>query len=397
VGVLIVAIIAVTAALAIGGADTDPSATEPPVTGGAGGRPNGSSAPTTTAPGQDLDSAVAEAMAFVEKTRGHSFVSRPPVEVLDDTAFVQRYDALLDEEATRDPEAIAAITVIYHAFGIIDPGTDVIEAERSFGAEGVLGYYDPERNELVVRAGSITPYAKVTLVHELTHALDDQLFELYRPQYDDADDEVGFGLSAVAEGNARRVENAYRASLSAQDRRSADREEAQYGSGLSFSQFTRSFLQLEIAPYDYGEPFVDALVKSGGEAAVDAALKDPPHTSEQVIDVDKYFAREPRVDVTAPPADGATVESGVVGEASIEAVLLDSLDSSAAHRAADGWAGDWFVAWKDGNRSCVRATFVMETPADQRQLSSAFREWANDHDATVTDGTSDTTLTTCAG
>jgi hypothetical protein len=402
VGVLIVALIAATAALALRDDDspstsasdgtTAPRATTPPNTGG-----SGSGGTTTTAPANDLDAAVTSAMAFVEKTRGHKFVSRPPVETLGDTDFVARYNALLDHEVAKDPTGVASQTLIYRALGIIDPDADIIEVMRSFGAEGVLGYYDPESNELVVRAGSITPYSRITLVHELTHALDDQLFELNRPQYDDAKDEVGFGLSAVAEGNARRVEDAYRASLSSQERRDADREEARYASGLSYDKFTRSFLLLQLAPYDDGEAFVKSLVDSGGEPAVDAALQDPPHTSEQVVHPDKYKANEPRVEVPAPPADGAVVESGVVGQVAIDALLNDSVDAGTASRAADGWGGDWFVAWKDGARSCVRATFVMETPNDQRQLSTAFKQWAKAHGATVSDGASDTTLTSCVG
>jgi hypothetical protein len=400
VGILIVALIAVTAALALrddndgsttASDSTSPGATTAPGTGG------GQGATTTTAPSNDLDSAVNAAMAFVEKTRGHKFVTRPPVEALSDSDFVARYNALLDDEVAKDPTGVAAQTVIYRALGIIDPNADLIEVMRSFGAEGVLGYYDPEHNELVVRAGAITPYARITLVHELTHALDDQLFELNRPQYDDAKDEVGFGLSSVAEGNARRVENAYRASLSSNERRDADREEARYASGLSYDKFTKSFLLLQLAPYEYGEAFVRALVASGGEGAVDSALQDPPHTSEQVIDPDKYLSKEPRVELAAPPADGAVVESGVVGEAAIDALLSDSIDGSTATRAAEGWGGDWFVAWKDGSRSCVRATFVMETPNDQRELSNAFKTWASAHKATVSDGANDTTVTSCAG
>ena len=75
---------------------------------------------------------------------------------------------------------------------------------------GVVGFYDPETDELVVRGAALTPYVRTTIAHELVHALDDQHLDLDRPEYDEADDEIGFGFSSVVEGNARRVENAYR-------------------------------------------------------------------------------------------------------------------------------------------------------------------------------------------
>lgn len=397
VGVLIVAVLAITAALAIDEGDGDdragPVPTQPQRPG-----TTGPGSPGTTAAPTDLDAAIDEAMAFVEAQRGHKFVSRPVVEALDDDAFVDRYNALLDEAVAEDPEGIEAATVIYRALGLIQPDEDVVEVERSFGAAGVLGFYDTERNELVVRAGEVTPFARTVLVHELTHALDDQLFELYRPEYDDADDEIGFGLSAVAEGNARRVENAFRKTLSVEEQREALREEARYGSGLSLDKFTLSYLMLQLAPYEYGLQFVEQLVASGGEAAVDAALQDPPRTSEQVLDFNAWRSNEPRTEVPAPPADGPIVEDGVVGQVAIEAMLISAVHPGTASDAAEGWAGDWFVAWKQGSASCIRVAFVMETARDRAELRDALGEWVEEMDrAELTESGDQLTLTSCVG
>ena len=401
VGVAIVVVVAIVAALAITESDgtvagpdvtTSPGSTTPgPTTSGAPG--------ATTVPPTDLDAAIDEAMAFIQSERQRQFTSRPPVEALDDAAFIARYDALIDEAVAKDPQGIAAATVLYRAFGLIDPDEDIVDVESKFGAAGVLGFYDDERNELVVRGGDITPYFRTVLVHELTPALDDQLVELDRPQDDHADDEVGFGLSAVAEGNARRVELAYRDSLSSDEQRSADREEASYGANFNPDDFHRSFLLLQLAPYDLGEPFVEDLLKAGGEDAVDTALRDPPHTSEQVIDFDKYESKEPRVDVAPPPADGDILDDGVVGQVAIASILGDVMNQSDANRAAEGWGGDWYVVWKQGNTSCARATFVMETSKDLGELSDAFREWADVQpgQASVNETKDQMTLTSCVG
>jgi hypothetical protein len=356
---------------------------------------------TTTAPPGELDAAIDEAIAFVEQERGHSFTTRPFVEALDDSAFVQRFDQLIDEAVAEDPEAIEAATVIYRSFGFIEPEDDAVSVERSFGAAGVLGFYDPEKNELVVRGSAVTPYFRTTLVHELTHALDDQLVELDRPQYDDSDDEVSFGLSAVAEGNARRVERAYYDSLSDDEQRDADREELGYANGIDVSDFRVSYLVLQFAPYEFGEVFVDALLETDGEDAVDEALRNPPTTSEQVVDFDSYLAREPRVDVThpTPPAGVVALEEGSVGLVPIMAMLSGSVNSSDALSAADGWAGDWFVVWKEGSASCMRATFTMDDAGEADELRDGLESWADDQDGNPTVASSGATveISNCVG
>ena len=78
---------------------------------------------------------------------------------------------------------------------------------------GVLGFYDPETDELVVRGGDLSPMTRQTIAHELTHALDDQWFDLAKAEYEQSDDEVGFGVAALAEGNARRIDKLYAAQL----------------------------------------------------------------------------------------------------------------------------------------------------------------------------------------
>jgi hypothetical protein len=397
-----VVLIAVVAALVYRGEDApDDAAPVTTVEPDAGG----TEVPTTTAPPASdptaLDAVLDEAIAFVEAERGHRFVTRPVVEVLADAEFVASYDALLDEAFAEDPAAVEAATVVYRAFGLIAPDQDIEAVERSFGAELVLGYYNTETNKLVVRAADLTPYFRTILVHELTHALDDQLFELYRPQYDDADDEVGFGLSAVAEGNARRVEYAYRDTMSDEERADADREAMRFGAGIDFGVFTDSYLMLQFAPYDFGEAFVEELLAERDEADIDEALQEPPTTSEQVMDPDAYFRGEPRVEIDRPTADpaGIVVDEGVLGQVAILSILYGSVGYDDAFAAADGWAGDWFVGWTDGPQSCVRAAIVMDDGRQASELRDVFDAWADDQpgDTTVEDEGDRVEVTSCVG
>ncbi|MEO8697881.1 MAG: hypothetical protein ABI658_30560 [Acidimicrobiales bacterium] len=357
------------------------------------------STPSTVRPSTDLDRFVDEAIAFVEKERGLKFTTKPAVVALDDAAFVARFRDLVDEDSKKNKDIYDDATGLFQAIGFLGRDMTYIDAQKLLGEGGVVGYYDQESKELRVRAGQVTPYVRTVIVHELTHALDDQRFDLNRPQYDSADDEIGFGFVALAEGNARRVENAYRESMSAVDQASAATEELKLGAaGASvLSKLTLALLQLEYAPYDLGEKFVDAVIAKGGQAALDKVFADPPTTSEQVIDPSKYFAKEPRRTVNAPQADAAPFKTGVFGQIVLQMMLGSANTARVAETAASGWAGDWFVAWNESNRSCLRVDFVMDSAKDTTELRDALTKWAQSRPSAKVSNAGDAVeLTTCS-
>jgi hypothetical protein len=358
-----------------------------------------STATGSTRPPTDLDRFVDEAIAFVEKERGLEFRTKPTVVALDNAAFVARFREVVDEDATKNEKLYDEVTGIYQALGLLSRDMTYIDAQKLLGEGGVLGYYDPVTKELRVRAGQLTPLVRTVIVHELTHALDDQQFDLDRPEYDSAEDEIGFGFVALAEGNARRVENAYRDTMSAADRTSADSEEQKLAisGALSLAKLSLALLQLELAPYDFGERFIEALLTNGGQGAVDRAFTDPPRTSEQVMDPAKYFAKEQRRSVAPPAADGTTLKAGVFGQVALQMVLGSANSARVAEAAAAGWAGDWFVAWRESNRVCLRANFVMDTAKDTTELRDALNRWAQTRPSgKVTNAGDGVELTSCS-
>jgi len=54
------------------------------------------------------------------------------------------------------------------------------------------------------------------------------------------------------------------------------------------------------------------------------------------------------------------------------------------NRAIDGWGGDSYVTWADASgRSCLRDTFVGDTPTDTNELVQAITEWGQDRDVVI--------------
>ena len=338
----------------------------------AGVEPDSAEPPTQA----ELEAVVAEISSFVEQAEGLTFLEPVDVELVGEGDFQDRLLSDFDE----DVDTLRQDEVLYTALGLIPPELDMVEAMRSLLGAGVVGFYDPETKELVVRGAGLTPYVRTTIAHELTHALDDQHHDLDRPEYDDAQDEIGFGFSAVVEGNARRVEGAYKDSLSDDDQVRAKAEELALASNFDFGSIPMVLVQLLGAPYELGQPLVQQIVEDRGNEGLAAVLADPPHTSEQVIDPDAYEAGEAAVDVPHPEPGGTLVDEGLVGELLIQMVLAPEIGGHDAGQAAVGWGGDWAVTWQDGDRSCAAVTIVGDDTGETEELRQAFDHWADGRD-----------------
>jgi hypothetical protein len=360
----------------------------------------GEATPPTTAPEPateaELEAVVAEISTFVEQERGVEFVEPVTVELEGEGDF---QDRLLDD-FDEDADDLRHTEVFLEGLGLVDPDTDLVEAMRSLLGSGVVGFYDAETAELVVRGAALTPYVRTTIAHELVHALDDQHHDLDRPEYDDADDEISFGFSAVVEGTARRIETAYLASLSDDEQNQAAEEELALGGSIDVGSVPLVLVDLIGAPYALGEPFVDALIDEGGYEALAEAFADPPRTSEQVLDPGRYLAGEAAIDVPRPQVAGEVVDEGAVGQLMVLLALADQLGIDRAREAATGWGGDWGVAWRDGERSCVTATLVGDDVVETEEMRQAFDRWAEAHDGAhvaPSGGGGPFTLESCSG
>ena len=319
--------------------------------------------------------------AFVERERGLKFKSDVDVQLANDSELQQ----MLDKELTKERPSLLESQQVLRALGLVSPTFDFTEAERTLLNGSVLGFYDPETKKLVVRGTGVTPFVREVLAHELTHALDDQWFNLNRPQLDTADDETGFGFTALTEGDAVRVEDAYLASLSSSERAQAmaQQEQLLLAHPEVFS-LPQAIIDIAQEPYTDGPLLVKDILAAGQQPRLDAAFQQPPTTSEQVIDPQKFLSGESAVPLPFPAADGTASNQGVLGAFMIEELLLGSLKTGDVDTAISGWGGDAYVTWIDGaGKTCLRDTFVGDTPTDTAELANALTQWAPDAGATV--------------
>lgn len=326
---------------------------------------------------------IAELMRFVSDARGRPWSSPVVVEMASEGEFQER----LLEDFEEDRDELETTERIFRALGFLEDDSDLAESLKDLLSIGVVGFYDPTTKELVIRGDDFGPYARTVIVHELVHAFDDQHFDLDREELEDADDESGFAFSSLVEGNARRVENQYRATMSREESREALREEMALGSGSmdDLARIPMVLLDLLIAPYELGEPFAAILADGDGEDGVDNAFAEPPLTSSEILHPERYLDGFEFAQVEAPPAPAEVTDQGVFGELLLGMLLNEVVSSSDALRAAEAWAGDWYVSWQEADRTCIRVDFAsVETGRQRERLEDALGEWASDHgDATL--------------
>jgi len=363
-----------------GGSSTtqrSPSTTEPfpvPIPSAPGSttpRPPGSTRPR-------VDPAVIEAEVerikpWLEENRGLRFRAPVNVSVLPPEEF----DVLLVDLVEEERANIAKDEVMLKAFGFIPGDTDLVETQKKLLAAGVAGFYNDESKELVVEGVELNEAARETLMHELLHALQDQNLDLNRPELDERKDEVAFGLRAIAEGDAKRMEVFWETQLSDEQRaelRANEEEMAPDVSGIP-----PALLAMLGAPYELGRPLTEEIFERTGQAGLDEAFRTPPDTSEQVVRDTKFFGREPRIEVPPPPADGKQVDDGVFGELLTILLVSPIVGQSTGDKAAKGWGGDWGISWlggEDGNTPCGRVDWKMDTTTDLDELETALTTWA---------------------
>jgi hypothetical protein len=202
----------------------------------------------------------------------------------------------------------------------------------------------------------------------------------------------------VFEGDAVRIEDEYRNSLSPDERVQAQNE----GSSQSIpSDIPQVLIELLTFPYVAGPSFDKTVVYLRGQQGLDDAFRKPPTTTSQLLHPERYFSGDAGQTVDKPPADGTAFDDGILGEQGLDlllerAVAAGQLGNSDATTASGDWDGDHYVAWDKGSLSCLRVRFAASSSAAASQLSLALRRYAAARSGVTVDGSGPITLTSCA-
>lgn len=317
-----------------------------------------------------------ELITAAEQVRELVFLAPPAIAVVTDAELEARVREAIEE----DIEDFPADEALYELLGLLDPETDLLTLLLDLYGEQVAGFYDGDTREIVVPAHDegLSTLQRATLVHELVHALTDQHFQFdpaFQAMIEEERLDQASAYQALIEGDATLAELHWIQGLS--QRELGDLMAEQFALDQSTFQSAPQFIRDSlIFPYLTGVAFVETLYESGGWAPVNEAytvLPDLPGSTEQVITPEDY-RRDLPVEVEIPDIalDGYELErTSTWGEHSFQVMFDQVLGPSAGDQAADGWGGDSYHQWFDGENAALLLVYQGDTPADVEELEAA--------------------------
>jgi hypothetical protein len=350
------------------------------------------------------DGRVADLADFVERKRGLDFEHPVPVRFLTESQFTKELQTDESDLTAQDKKDFEQTAGLFRAVGLSQVDAEqLLEDFDAVSTADTAAFYDQEKQEIVTRGKKLDVATKVTVVHELTHALQDQRFDL-----DKLDARAGSSgaeaLLALVEGDAVRIEDEYLATL-------GQREQDEFGKALD-TQIAGSeaavpadapavLAIIDYAPYSIGPTFVEAVAIQDGEKAVDDAFRKPPTSDKQVLNPSSYLDRENPKRVRAPklgPGEKRVGKPDTFGALGLYLTLAGRLDPAIALPTIRSWGGDSYAQFTRGDTACVRAAFTGEDARATEQIAASLDQWvaagpAGAASVERTDGAA--TLTTC--
>lgn len=324
----------------------------------------------------ELQAEVLELVGLTQEVRELRFLDPPVITVVSDDELAQRVRDSIEEEV-QDVDADEALYVL---LGLLPPDGDLLAIYTDLYGEQVAGFYDGDQGELVIPSdASLSPLQRSTLIHELTHALTDQHFDM-SANYEALVDEERFDEAAaylsVIEGDATLTEILYIQELPVDEQQALISESLEADSA-AFDAAPRFIRDSLIFPYQEGFAFTQRLFELGGFFEIEKAYSKPPLSTEQIIEP-RDFGRDLPIDVAAPvqALDGyELVYDSVWGELGFETMFDQILGDDASKTASDGWGGDRYSYFYDGTESAFILNYRGDSELDAEEMEAALIDY----------------------
>jgi hypothetical protein len=333
----------------------------------------------------EWDARIADIVEFVEGELDDEFEHPVEVHFVADDEFedlVRTDEADLsadDEQEYRDQEAVG------RALGLFSGETDLFEESNDLAGSGILAYYSPDDEEIVARVDDpelteLPIELRVTIAHELTHAWQDQRYDLAELQGRAGTITQADAIDGLIEGHATWLEDRYIDALSRED--AADYNDSLAAGDEEYSEeiagVTPLLEAVQASPYVIGPTFVTALVEADPGLVERAFTDDLPLAEDQLVLPSAYLDRDDPEPLEEPdiPDGGEELDRGQMGMPALYMMLAVGLTPPDALGVADGWGNDAYVAYTDGDQVCVRMMVVGDDAAATAELERGLQAWA---------------------
>jgi hypothetical protein len=250
--------------------------------------------------------------------------------------------------------------------GLYPPEMDLKAESLKLLKSQVAAFYDPHEKQMVLVEGQLGAgffgnaaefllrrdvVGEMVVAHELTHALQDQNFDLdHKLEALKDDDDRSLALKSVAEGDATLAGFAY--VMGGMSNANADTlvdhlKELPQAFAAESPDTPEGLSEPMMFEYSDGARFVAEAYRRGGWAAVDKLYEDPPQSSRQIVHPALYFDRPtPPLEIEISGykqvmAGWSRADDDTYGELLLRLILQRNLgkDSREVDLARE-WAGD---------------------------------------------------------
>ena len=320
------------------------------------------------------------------ETVGRVFLSREELRTRLEILFAEEYP----------PQQAAVDAQLWTLLELFDPGVDLHQLLLDLYTEEVMGFYDLEEAQLyIVGDTGLDPLEQLTFVHEYTHALQDQLFDLGEQTEAVADDsDRARALMALAEGDATLAMQQYLVDH-------LDELASLELLGQVLLADTRLFDAAPLVvreellfPYEQGLAFVTTHYTRTGWAAVNEVWRDPPQSTEQILHPERYPEDTPEW-VTIPAltstlgAGWSLYQEDTLGEFILRLHLAVRLEEQEVDEAATGWGGDRYVLYvnPETDEACLAVYLVWDDEDEADEFVEAYIAYADERYGPISDKT----------
>jgi hypothetical protein len=261
------------------------------------------------------------------------------------------------------------------AFGLLPKGFDLDKFLVEILTEQVEGLYDPKTQEFYIADWSPLEDQRMVMAHELTHALEDQHFQIEawehaaRPNED-----AELARDAVLEGSAMAAMMDYLmlgTGRSIKDIPDFDPSMLMGDLGTAPAlQKAPPFIKDSLMfPYMNGLTFSATILRPTGWSGLSRLFEKPPVSTQQILHPTLYQSGKIPTNVTLPSLEKllgpnwGKLDENVMGEFGWKEVLKQFLDNDRAKTMAAAWDGDWYALYeqKENKRLVLAARLHLDS------------------------------------
>jgi hypothetical protein len=268
------------------------------------------------------------------------------------------------------------------AFGLIPKNFDLDSFMVELLTEQIAGLYDPKAHEFYIADWIPLDDQRMVMAHELTHALQDQHFQIdkwlkaARP-----DDDAEMARDSFLEGSATAAMVDYMLQGTGQSINKLPEFDPSLLTGdlgdtptlKKAPPFIKDSLTF---PYFAGMTFTAAVLKPAGWPALAKVFSNPPATTQQILHPELYKSGHVPTKVSLPAIDSALgqdwkkLDDNDLGEFGLVEVLKQFLGEQRAKPLAAAWEGDRYLLFE--NRQTKRLLLVTRLHLSSQEFAERF-------------------------